>query len=448
MKTTILKALSALVAALMLTFVTPTIKAQETTPEISSWALETLVEGEKYGIFPLEWYTQDFQNEISTERLNTLLKLTEAKIAGLELSKNVEFTPVAVEGDTTRNDIIHRLFNLIAQYDINASSDPIKYLQERNVLRGSQNDLMLNQTATTEQAVIFAIRLIQDIYEQADAGAKGVAWIVEDEDTKIYLLGSIHIGIPDLYPIHKKLKTAFNESDALIVEANLLDPNGSQYYVEKAFYKEGKTLQENISEESYAKLEKVSKQLDIPIESLNTMKPWFISSYLSSLMREGAFGLTADEQSQYGIDMQFTLNAYLQQKPIYELEGIQAQVDMFDSLSREAQEEELVSLLDGILGKDTQHDNELALIADWFKYWKLGDIENFAKSIGTLEGDDEFSKMLNGKRDEDMASIIMQLLENEPGQFFVVVGAAHFLVDKNIRYHLEQNGYNVTPLYE
>lgn len=448
MKKTILKALCALIATLMLTFVIPTVKAQETTPELSSWALETLVEGEKYGIFPIEWYTQDFLKEISTERLNTLLELTEAKISVLELPKNVEFTPVAIEGDTTRNDIIHRLFNIIAQYDINAGSDPVKYLQERNILRGSQNDLMLKQTATTEQAVIFAIRLIQDTYEQVDAGAKGVAWIVEDEDTKIYLLGSIHMGIPDLYPIHKKLKTAFNESDALIVEANLLDPIGSQYYAENAFYNEGKTLQENISAESYAKLEKVSEQLEIPIESLNTMKPWFISSYLSSLMKDGAFGLSADELGQYGIDIQFTLNAYLQEKPVYELEGIPAQVDMFDGLSRETQEEALVNLLDSILENNQQLDEELALLADWFKYWKLGDIENFAKSIAALEGDDEYSKMLYGKRDEDMAKTIMELLENATGQFFVVVGAGHFLVDKNIRYHLEQNGYNVTPLYQ
>ena len=444
MKKTLKKALCTIGVALMLTSVVPAAKAQETTQDISDWALETLVEGEKYGIFPMEWYLQDFRSEISTNRLTLLIELTEAKIAALELPKNVEFTPVAVEGNTTRKDILNRLFNIIAQYDVNVGNDPLKYLQERKILQGSENDLMLNQKATTEQAVIFAIRLIQDTYDQADGGSKGVAWIVEDEDTKIYLLGSIHKGIPDLYPINQKLKKAFNQSDALFVEVNSLDPNGLQYYVDNAFYKEGETIQQNISEETYAKLEKVSKQLDIPLENLSSMKPWFLSSNLSSLMQDGAFGL--EELSQYGIDLHFILNAYLQQKPIYELEGMKSQVDMMNDLSKKAQEEELVGLLDSILANDI--DEEIALISDWFKYWKSGDIKNFANSIGTLESEDEFSKMLLGKRDEAMANTIIDLLENEQGIFFVVVGAGHFLVDKTIFYHLEKNGYNVTPFYE
>ena len=436
-------------ASLMLTSIVPAVKAEQALPDISNWAIETLNEGEKYGIFPLEWYYEDFRKAISQERLNTLIKLTEEKIASLELAKNEAFTPAVVNGDNTRGDIVNRLYNIVAQYDVNAGADPVKYLQEHNVLRGSEKGLMLDDLATTQHAVIFAIRLIQDTYEQANAGAKGVAWVVADEDTTIYLLGSIHLGVPDLYPMHKKLTNAFNESQGLFVEANILDPNGMEYYMEKAIYEEGKTIKEEIGEETYAKLEKVAEKLGMPMEELVTMKPWLLANNFSTLAMDGAFGLSVEEMSMHGVDMQFLLSAYLQQKPIYELEGVNAQVDMFDGLSKEAQEESLVSVLDSILDPVAQTDEDIALLSEWFMNWKIGDVENFAKSLAELEGDDsEYSQMLFGKRDENMAKSIIEVLEKEPGKFFVVVGAGHFLVDKNIRYHLEQSGYKVTPLYE
>ena len=114
-------------------------------------------------------------------------------------------------------------------------------MTERNILRGSAHGLQLEKKATTEQAVILATRFIKDTYAVAQQGAKGVAWIVEDEDTVVYLLGSIHIGTPDLYPFNEKLVTAFDESDALFVEANVLDEEGMQYYVEKAMYTDDST---------------------------------------------------------------------------------------------------------------------------------------------------------------------------------------------------------------
>lgn len=436
-------------ASLLLTSVAPLVKAEQFMPSVSDWALETLNEGEKYGIFPLEWYYEDFQTAISQERLNTLLQLTEEKIASLERKKNVEFKPAVVKGNNTRGDIVNRLYNIAAQYTISSGDDPVTYLQQRNVLRGSGTGLMLEEKATTQQAVIFAIRLIQDVFEHANAGAKGVAWVVADEDTTIYLLGSIHLGVPDLYPMHKKLTNAFNESQGLFVEANILDPEGMEYYMEKAIYEEGKSIKEDISEEAYAKLQEVAELLEVPIEELETMKPWLITNNFSTLAMDGAFGLTVEEMAMHGIDMQFLLNAYLQQKPIYELEGVNAQVDMFEGLSKKAQEESLVGVLDSILTPVEQTDADIALLSEWFMNWKIGDVDKFAKSFGDIEGDDsEYNKMLFGQRDENMANSIVEILKNKPGKFFVVVGAGHFLVDKNIRYHLEQAGYRVTPFYE
>ena len=434
---------------LMLTSIMPAVKADEVTPDISSWALGTLNEGEKYGIFPIEWYYDGFRTAITTERLDSLIELTAQKIASLNLDKNEKFNPVAVKGDGTRGDIINRLYNIVGQYKLDTVEDAVTYMQKYKILQGSEKGLMLDQKATTQHAVIFAVRLIQNTFEQANAGAKGVAWVVEDEDTKVYMLGSIHVGTPDLYPMHKKLTKAFDESDGLFVEANLLDPTGMDYYIEKAMFNDGRTIKDVVSEETYAKLQKVAAQLEMPIEELEMQKPWLLSNNFSSMMMDGAFGLTAEEMAMHGVDMQFLLSAYLQQKPIYELEGINAQVDMFEALSPEAQEESLAAALDGILEPSEQSEEDVQLMADWFTNWVKGDVEKFAESLTEMEGDtSEFNQMLFGKRDAEMAAKLVDVLEEQKGTFFVVVGAGHFLVDKNIRYHLEQSGYEVKPFYQ
>lgn len=452
MMKTVLKRASAFIfgAALMLTTIVPAVHAEEqyVMPSISDWAIETLNEGEKYGIYPTDWYYEDFLNEIPVEKLNELLSLTEKKIASLNLAENKQYKPVTVKGDNTRGDIVNRLFNIVARYDLPVGTDAVKHMTDRNILLGSEKGLQLDKKATTQQAVILAIRFIKDTYELAEQGSKGVAWVVEDEDTVVYLLGSIHLGTPDLYPFDKKLVTAFNESNALLVEANILDFEGLEYYAEKALYAEGASLKDDVTTETFAKLEKVAELYNLPMEQLEMQKPWMLANSLSMLGMDDAFGgLTSDEMAMLGIDMYFLLNALLQEKPVVELEGVKAQVEMFDALSPESQEQSLVDVLDSILQPSEESDYKL--MQQWFANWKEGNVEAFAESMQMMDGEaSEFNEMLFGVRDEQMAQKIIALLKEEEGTYFIVVGAGHFLIEKSIRYHLQQNGYDVKPFYQ
>ncbi|WP_339280466.1 TraB/GumN family protein [Lysinibacillus sp. FSL P2-0066] len=438
-------------ASLMLTTVVPVIHAEEQTPplvpSISEWAIETLNEGEKYGIYSTEWYFDGFLREISVDKVNELLALTEKKVASLGLAENKQYKPVSVKNDNTRGDIVKRLYNIVARYDLPVGTDAVQFMKEQNVLQGSPSGLQLEKKATTQQAVLLAVRFIQSTYALAEQGSKGVAWVVEDEDTLIYLLGSIHLGTPDLYPFDKKLVKAFDESDALLVEANILDTEALEYYSEKAMYTDGSTLKDAVAPETYAKLEQVAKLYGLPMEQLTVQKPWMLSSALSMLAMDDSFGMTPQEMAMHGIDIYFLLNAQLQQKPVIELEGTRAQVDMFEGLSPEAQEQSLVAVLDSIINPSEENQSEV--LQEWFTSWKQGNVEEFAKSFQAMEGtSSEFNEMLFGLRDEQMAKKIMNVLEEKEGKYFVVVGSGHFLIDKNIRYHLEKNGYKVKPFYQ
>lgn len=428
---------------LMLSTIIPVIQAEERIPDISSWAIETLNEGEKYGIFPTEWYYDGFTSEVSIERVNELLALTEKKIAALQLSENKQYSPVSYKGDTTRGDIINRLYNIVARYDLPVEKDAVAYMTKRNI----SNGLGLKEKATTQQAVVLATRLVKDTYDLAQQGAKGLAWVVEDEDTKVYLLGSIHIGTSELYPFNKKLLTAFNESDALVVEANILGGKDMEYFVEKMMYTDGTTLRENVSAETYAKIEKVAQQYQLPMEQLVTLKPWAISDTLSLLGTDDSFGLSQAEVILHGIDRYFLSSALLRDKPIIELEGLKAQADMFDGLSPEGQEQQLLAAVDSLL--EPSEENGFEIMQEWFSSWNKGDHLAFTESFLETQGvTSEMNEMLYGLRDEQMAKKIVSLLEDEEGTYFVVVGAGHFTIEKSIRYHLEQGGYDVKPFYQ
>lgn len=437
----------------ILSTIIPTWAEENPTYDISSWAIGTLNEGERYGIYPLDWYLDSFREGISEERLETLLTNTQNKIAALELDKKEGFTPISSKVDGTREDVIIRLYNILAQYNIPVGDSPIDYMQERNILQGTDKGLELDSICTTEQAVVLATRLVEDTYNLLEAGSKGFAWKVEHNGNTIYLLGSIHIGSGEVYPISKKLKEAFHNSDALIVEANLYEQEGGMdYFLEKATYQDGTTLKDYVSEETYEKFLQVCEIYGLPAEMFAQFKPWSIANNLTVLTSSDSDSLEEGSQAALlGIDMYFLSNAVLLQKPIIELEGIRFQADLFDSLSPEYQEVLLNSALDSILNpQDDESLDAAKLMEEWLNQWKKGDIEGFTESyVGNLEtSEDELTKMLFGERDRNMTERIIEILESEEkGTYFLVVGAGHFVTPDTIIYQLIEKGYNVEVFY-
>ena len=61
--------------------------------------------------------------------------------------------------------------------------------------------------------------------------------------------------------MNSKIKEAFEDSDALVVEADIIsDIEGLQYLQSKMTYTDGSTIKDHISEETYAKLKEIMTQ--------------------------------------------------------------------------------------------------------------------------------------------------------------------------------------------
>src|SRR3569833_1906855 len=72
---------------------------------------------------------------------------------------------------------------------------------------------------------------------------------VSSPGSTVYLLGSIHFGRPEMYPLSSAIDQAYARADALVVEADVtaIDPEQTAAWMAaKAMYRDGTTLAQHL----------------------------------------------------------------------------------------------------------------------------------------------------------------------------------------------------------
>lgn len=436
----------------------PTI-AQEMTWH--NWSTSTLVQGEKYGIYPLSWY-DNMQEEMDGKRLeaycNAIGKELEL-ISGTTLKKDATALTYTQTGKVTRGQLLESIYEVLNQYTyakvVDLGEDAITYMCEKQILQGTGKDLKLDKTCTLEEAAVFGTRIISAFYKDLDGGSKGLLWKVQKDNNTIYMLGSIHISNYDMYPLNENILDAYESADVLGVEVNLYNQEGLADYNKIAVYTDGTTLKDHISPELYTKVIKASEKLGIGETDIASCKPWSIATTFSTTAQTNSSTLEERQLAGLlGFDNYFMTNALMNDIPIYELESYAYQANMLDSFSPELQEYNLASAVEMLLNEDVGDE-----IADgfnnWLKYWGEGNVEDFEKTFPKTEIPesvdakekvlvDEYMNKLFTVRDEDMTEKIETLLNNKEGKtYFIVVGAGHYVGEDGVIQNLKDKGYTV-----
>jgi len=153
-------------------------------------------------------------------------------------------------------------------------------------------------------------------------------WVVKDEDTTIYLFGSIHLLKPDLGWFDDGVKTAFDRSDQLVLE--LVEPPAAEsqaLFGKLAMDQQGKTLRSKMNDADRAVYEAAMGKLGIPAPAFDPFEPWAAGITLSVVaMQKSGF----DPNS--GVEKQLTAAAKVSNKPIAGLETMEFQLGLFDTL--------------------------------------------------------------------------------------------------------------------
>lgn len=255
-------------------------------------------------------------------------------------------------------------------------------------------------------------------------------WVVKDEDTTLYLFGTFHLLDGKQAWFNDGVKTAFDASDELVLEAILPDnPADLQPLVMKyAVDPKGATLSSKLQPEVKAKLVKQLDSLGLPLPALDPLEPWFVSMTLATMSAQ-KIGLTGDQ----GAEKTLSAAAKAAGKPVSELEGVEYQLALFD---RMPEAEQIVSL-----GQSLDELEEIeAAFRPMLEAWSAGDTDGLV-SIMNLDAEETpaLYKTLFTDRNARWAEWIDARMDR-PGTVFIAVGAGHLAGRDSVQQLLAARG--------
>lgn len=248
----------------------------------------------------------------------------------------------------------------------------------------------------------------------AAAPAKGPAlWKVADADTTIYLFGTVHVLPKDIDWYDRPIADALGKSDQLITEIYIQpgkEAEVGQIFAAKGMLPEGQTLRGLMSDDQRARYEAALAKLGLPPAALDRLEPWLAAINLSLLPL-----LQSGYSTDSGVEKQLELKA--PGKPRGELETVEYQADLFNSLPMSAQLDFLNSVAENVDAVKPMLDQ---MVADWL----AGDPDGLAKLLNEDLDDPVLAEKLLTTRNANWAQWIQHRLD-QPGTVFVAVGAGH-----------------------
>lgn len=227
---------------------------------------------------------------------------------------------------------------------------------------------------------------------------------------KLHIVGSIHMGTENMFPLSETLLEKLNQADALIVEADITD-------IRSPFPQEDTQripLQQRLSESEYQLFLHYCHEIHQDPAQFDNLPSWQIALVLQATQAQG-LGL----RGQYGIDYQLLRSAQSQQKKIIELEGTDSQVELLLKLPSEG----LPLLLDTLEHWRTNARSLQTMISWWLDYQP-----DHSVTLPKTFSDDVYQVLMD-QRNHDWSDMLKSLPD---GNYVVAVGALHLFGDGSL----------------
>ncbi|NJC33620.1 hypothetical protein GGR88_001094 [Sphingomonas jejuensis] len=258
-------------------------------------------------------------------------------------------------------------------------------------------------------------------------------WVVRDEDTTIYLFGTVHLLKPGLGWFDEAVKDAFDASDTLVVEMIEPNPQEMQALVGRtAMAAPGKGLSTHLTPEQQTKLGAALQSVGAPPTAMEPFEPWFASTVIA-LMPLPALGYDPSK----GVDNELQAAARAASKRVEALETAEQQIGFFDSLPLPVQTRILVKTVD-------EFDDVGPTIDRMVREWGAGDPDALAATMNEqmLEVP-EAARALLTDRNARWADWIDARMER-PGTVFMAVGAGHLAGEGSVQQQLRRHDLTAT----
>lgn len=296
-------------------------------------------------------------------------------------------------------------------------------------------------------ALILLVVLAAGMVAQRESN--GIFYRVTGGGKDMYVLGSIHIGSKEMYPLNAAIRTAMHEADVMVFECDTNSQDAALTTQRLMRYENDTELDKHISPACMEDLAKVMKKTGYDMNEISQLKPWAVTSLLSMETLAAEMG-TRDVHQASALGVENQVRKQMGEKTVHYLENVEEQLGLMDDFSSELQEYLLASACEAILHPEEARDDELS---HWPRWWAEGDADAFAASY--LQGlkeeaapslAQEYHDALITRRNKTMASQLRDLLESGKSSF-VTVGLMHLVLPgDSILEELKLMGYQVEKI--
>ena len=276
--------------------------------------------------------------------------------------------------------------------------------------------------------------LIIGICVVGSASSQSSIWKIEGNGNEFYLGGTVHILRSSDYPLPEEYDEVYEKSDLIAFEADLgemEDEEIANKLVLGSVYNDDRGLKSVLSEKVYQKLSEACAEKNIPLATMDKLKPSMIVLTLT-MMNMSNMGIVEE-----GVDQVYYNKAKSDGKELAFFESVEQQIDWLLGMGEGNEDEFILHSLKDL--KDTKESMD-ELLEDW----KNGDNKVMNKTLKQMKKDyPGVYKSLVSDRNTAWMEKLDGFLNDDKVEF-VLVGSLHLHGSEGLLNLLEDEGYTVT----
>ena len=277
---------------------------------------------------------------------------------------------------------------------------------------------------------------------QRSATARGFLWEAKRGHDRVLLLAAIHVGRPEYVAMDGQYLQRVLEAQVVVFEANIFDARASAEAAQRwAMYPEGTPgLEARIDAELFARIEKLITRVGGNVPVCCRMKPWMLANTLVVLE-----AIRAGFNPAYGSEARLYELARATGKRIIEIEGVDAQLRLFDEAAVDVQMDYLRHAVETIESGASQ-----AEITRLIDAWERGDsaaMETLVAELARGKRPAErfvVERIINGRHPKMLAAIERFAASDQ--LHLVAVGALHYFGPRGLLQALRERGFALRAL--
>ena len=272
------------------------------------------------------------------------------------------------------------------------------------------------------------------------AAERGALFKVAANGHTLYLFGTMHMGLPEFYPLEPRIARAVAAAPSLALE---IDPTIDPAKMAAALQAHG--LAEpgapQLSPGFRQRLDKVLARARIDPAAVAPFKPWLVATLLA-LAEYSTLGY----RPELSVDMHLAKLARSSKVPVIELESVASQLAMFNRLTPAEQLRMLEESIEMI-----ESGRQSADVRQIVEAWRTADQAALDAVAARAEADTSLSgrfvqRVMLDERNVTLADKLVQLLRRENNSV-AAVGVLHLVGKNSIPALLRTRGVTVERVY-